>query len=324
MAMDRFCETSGPPDARLLPYAGVMTTICLSPHLDDAVLSLGATLAEARLAGDAVLVLNLFTASTQTFRPGPLSFRARALAPERQVEEARAMEALGVEHLNLGLLDAPFRDRRYRAYWRLLGPLPPWEQSDREALTRVRAIARERAATRILAPLGVGGHVDHQLAYRVGKALETEFEVHYYEDMPYALTPYALPRRLRELGVPLPGWTPSVTEVVGAVRASFSRNPVYLARPAWQRRLASLGIGAWTALAERRSRRGHPEPQALNPEVVTVSSEAFERKLRAIAAYESQVPTMFASMRAAEEAFRLYAAGVMTSPSPYAERLWRP
>lgn len=301
-----------------------MTTICLSPHLDDAVLSVGATLAESRLAGDAVLVLNLFTASKQDFRPGPLSFRAHALAPERQAEETRAMAALGVDHQNLGLLDAPFRDRRYRAYWRLLGPVPPWESSDLEALDRVRAIARERGAKRILAPLGVGGHVDHQLAYRLAKALETEFEMHYYEDMPYALTPYALPRRLRELGVTVPGWTPSLSEVVRAVRTHFETHPVYLARPAWQRRFASLGIGAWAGMAERRSRRGRPEPRALTAEVVTVSAEAFERKLRAIAAYESQVPTMFASMRAAEEAFRRYAAGVMTSPSPYAERLWRP
>jgi len=301
-----------------------MTTICLSPHLDDAVLSVGAILAEARLAGDAVLVLNLFTASTQVFRPGPLSFRAHALAPERQAEEARAMAVLGVDHQNLGLLDAPFRDRRYRAYWRLLGPVPHWESSDREALEAVRAIARERRVKRILAPLGVGGHVDHQLAYRLGTALETEFEVHYYEDMPYALTPYALPRRLRELGVTLPGWTPSLREVVGAVRTHFETHPVYLARPAWQRRFASLGIGAWTAMAERRSRRGQVEPRVLTGEVVTVSAEAFERKLRAIAAYESQLPTMFMSMRAAEEAFRRYAAGVMTSPSPYAERLWRP
>ncbi|MNX05905.1 2'-N-acetylparomamine deacetylase [compost metagenome] len=301
-----------------------MTTICLSPHLDDAVLSLGATLAETRLAGGSVLVLNLFSASTENFRSGPLSFRARALAPERQAEEANAMAHLGVEHQNLGLLDAPFRDRRYRAYARLLGPVPSWEQCDQEALERVRAIAQERGATRILAPLGVGGHVDHRLTYRVGKALEAEFEVGYYEDLPYALVPFALSRRLRELGVPLPGRTPSVAEVVRAVRAYYARHPVYLARPAWQRRLASLGIGAWTAQTERRARKGSSKPLTLAPEVMTVSSEAFARKLLAIAAYESQVPTMFASMPAAEEALRSYAAGVMTSPSPYAERLWRP
>lgn len=307
-----------------MSYARAMTTLCLSPHLDDAVLSVGATLAEARLAGESVLVLNLFSASKENFRPGPLSFRAHALAPERQDEERHAMALLGVEHQNLGLLDAPFRDRRYRAYARLLGPVPDWEQSDREALERVRAIAREHGVTRILAPLGIGGHVDHQLTYRVGKALEAEFDLRYYEDMPYALVPFALPRRLRELGVVRQGRTPSVAEVVRAVRVHVSRNPLYLARPAWQRRLAGLAIGAWTAQAERRSRQVSAPPLGLEPEVMTVSSEAFARKLRAIAAYASQVPTIFSSMAAAEEAFRSYAAGVMTSPSAYAERLWRP
>jgi LmbE family N-acetylglucosaminyl deacetylase len=302
-----------------------MTMICLSPHLDDAVLSVGAFLAETRLGGESVLVLNLFTESTMGFSAGPFRFRARALAAERMTEEARAMGVLGVEYRNLGFLDAPFRDRRYRAYHRLLGPLPSWEQSETDVLARVSAFARERGATRFLAPLGVGGHVDHQIAHRVGRALESEFSVAYYEDMPYSLVPYALSRRLRELDVPLPGRMPSLREVVGAVRRHYALNPVYLAKPAWQRRIAGLGIGAWTAQAERRSRK-RPETAFRNLKAIaeTVSEEAFERKLRAIACYESQVPTMFASMRAAEEAFRSYAAGVMTTPSPYAERLWQP
>jgi LmbE family N-acetylglucosaminyl deacetylase len=301
-----------------------MTLICLSPHLDDAVLSAGAFLAERRLKGDSVLVLNVFSASAEAYAPAAWRFQPRASAAERHQEELSAMAVLGIAHQDLGFLDAPFRDRRYRAYPRLFGSIPAWEESGREALAAVERIARERGATRILAPLAVGDHIDHRLVHELGRALESAFEVAYYEDMPYALVPHALTRRLRDLGMSTPGRQPPVSAVARAVRAHHARNPLYRARPAWQRALASLALGAWTTKVERAS-RAHPGTSTaplLHAELATVSAEAFARKLAALACYESQLPLLFASLPAAEEAYRSYAAHLESFSSRYAERFW--
>ncbi|MER3484752.1 MAG: hypothetical protein C4345_00995, partial [Chloroflexota bacterium] len=49
------------------------------------------------------------------------------------------------------------------------------------------------------APLGIGGHVDHRLAFRSGAYLAaTGADVWLYEDLPYALRPGAIERRLSE------------------------------------------------------------------------------------------------------------------------------
>ena len=58
--------------------------------------------------------------------------------------------------------------------------------------------ASTRGCRRVVAPLGVGGHVDHQVAHAACRALAGA-EVAYYEDTPYVLTPYQLPRRLARL-----------------------------------------------------------------------------------------------------------------------------
>lgn len=325
-----------------------MPTLVLSAHLDDAVLSLGATLADAQLRGEAVRVVTLFSESSVPFRSAPLGFRPRALAPERAAEEARAMEILGVGHVNLGLLDAPFRDRRYRAYHRLLGPVPAWDQVGELALARVREEIREFKPRRIWAPLAVGGHVDHRITHAVARMLEEECPVTYYEDLPYALAPHALERRLRELGHSTDRTTLEGTKggtkrgtdrarggpghaSLARTRAAWtaalrvarhvSRHPVTLARPAWQRGLTCLGAWAWTLREEVRVQPGIA--RALwRPEVREASAEAFDRKLRAIACYQSQLPTLFASLDQGAELLRGYADCVQSTPTSYVERLW--
>lgn len=312
-----------------------MPTLCLSAHLDDAVLSLGATLAAARLRGETVRVVTLFSESGVPFRPAALGFLPRALAPERSAEEARAMAVLGVGHLNLGLLDAPFRDRRYRAYHRLLGPIPVWEHVGEAALARLQEVMREVRPSRIWAPLAVGGHVDHRITHMVARMLEPECPVAYYEDLPYALAPHALDRRLRELGhAPDRSASEGGTERARAARARVAwgaaievarhvaRHPVTRARPAWQRRLTCLGAWAWTLREEARVPPGS-DRGLWRPEVREASDEAFDRKLSAIACYQSQLPTLFASLEQGAELLRAYSERIHPSAPAYAERLWK-
>jgi LmbE family N-acetylglucosaminyl deacetylase len=292
--------------------------ICLSPHLDDAILSCGAQLWQHRQAGTPVTVLNIFTATgPDLYRPRPLSFRPQALTDERIQEEQQAAGLLDLHSQALAFDDAPFRDRRYRAYHHLMGPLSRHEDSLVTAVTaRVRAVAAELQPTLILAPLGVGMHVDHQITHVVGQRLAPDYPVAFYEDMPYSLAPYALLRRL-----PATAPTPVWDELRQASYAYYAQHPVYRSLPRWQQPLAWLGIRAWLRQQAQRPLKTtvHSDLQA---EVVSCSATAFERKVAAIAAYRSQFHRMFVSLDVCRQQLADYALR-LNNTSAYSERLWR-
>lgn len=185
--------------------------LVLSPHLDDAVLSCGALIADAapRLP---VTVVTLFTEAGPP--PYTLSARrylrqagasdAQALYRERRDEDQAALESLGVGWAHAGLTEAQHRRRKMadgQGTWRAAllpelvhtypvyrlhvtsGRLAPDDAGTlRAAIAFVRWLAGRRPAL-VLAPLAVGGHVDHVLArlaaQRSGKPLI------YYSDFPY-------------------------------------------------------------------------------------------------------------------------------------------
>jgi LmbE family N-acetylglucosaminyl deacetylase len=76
---------------------------------------------------------------------------------------------------------------------------------------------------RVFAPLGLGHHVDHQLAFRAARRLGPRFGVLYYEDYPYAAKPGELDRRLQELGMSArPRLTP-ISELIGIKLAAITK-----------------------------------------------------------------------------------------------------
>ncbi|MFF9852536.1 PIG-L deacetylase family protein [Streptomyces litmocidini] len=186
--------------------------LVLSPHLDDAVLSCGALLGWVGRRAP-VTVASLFTEAA----PPPYTFSARqylkqtragdaeALFAERREEDRRVLELLDVGWRHVGLVDGLFR-RLPRArpgterLARLLPELAHVYPTYRLHLTRGRISAHDddtlgvvgeaidallpaRSGGLLLAPLGVGGHVDHVLvrtaAERSGR------RVVYYSDFPY-------------------------------------------------------------------------------------------------------------------------------------------
>ena len=72
-----------------------MTALVVSPHLDDAVLSLSAWLA-SRSRLERVVVATVFSEGDADY-------------PTRRAEDVAALSLLGAEPLHLGLLDAPER-----------------------------------------------------------------------------------------------------------------------------------------------------------------------------------------------------------------------
>lgn len=155
-----------------------MTLVVLSPHLDDAVLSAGGALASAPGA----LAVTVFTEGKD--------------AETRRKEDEAALALLGARALHLGLLDAPERLRIPRALPSLTGATV----AEADLLAVVAVLERHvlpLAPARVLAPLGVGRHVDHRVVFEAARRVFPD--VGFYEDRPYAYEAGATARRLAEL-----------------------------------------------------------------------------------------------------------------------------
>ena len=163
-----------------------MRVLAVSPHLDDAAFSVGATLAALSDAGHDVAVLTVFTASV----PSPTGFALacqtdKGLAPDvdymsvRRVEDAAAQAVLrtGFHHL-------PFREAPHRGY-DCAAALFAGVRPDDMVWQDVRAALLPYDADLWLAPQGRGGHVDHLQVVRAVAALARPTA--WWRDAPYVL-----------------------------------------------------------------------------------------------------------------------------------------
>jgi LmbE family N-acetylglucosaminyl deacetylase len=257
--------------------------IYLSPHLDDAVLSCGGTIARQTEAGEAVLVVTLFAGDSDLTRLSPLAQDLHASwghppAPyaARRAEDRAAMRHLGAIFLHLGFGEAIYR------FDAGANPLYPDEESlfDRPRPADAPLVARLEAALRPLvcgldpttlyAPLAVGQHLDHQLVSQVASCLLSPPEaapgLWYYEDFPYATGLF-------------PHYAPD------SVEAALDRH----------------STGGWQS----------------NDVAIDLAP-----KVEAIACYHSQVLALFGDEPSMIRAVRDYTASLSTS-QPYSERFWQ-
>lgn len=173
-----------------------MHWIYLAPHLDDAVYSCGGLIWEQTQAGQKV---EIWTICAGDPPPGPLSSFAEALHARwktggeagavRRVEDQQAAARLGAHIRHLALPDCIYRrhpvsgEALYASEGAIFGEVHPAEDG---LVAWLRTLLTEQilAETRVVAPLTVGGHVDHRL---VREAFEqTGRAGRYYADYPYA------------------------------------------------------------------------------------------------------------------------------------------
>lgn len=185
--------------------------IYLSPHLDDAALSCGGGIARFVANGHAVLVVNICSGSPAPdaeFSPfaqemhGKWGLPAAEAVAMRRVEDNAALEILGVDAYQLDLLDAIYRmPAAYSDDPTLFGTVDACDSLvDALRLALLPLLARYPEAI-LYAPLGVGRHVDHQVAYQVAvELIRGGTSVAFYEDFPYVAASGALEQRLAELG----------------------------------------------------------------------------------------------------------------------------
>lgn len=277
-----------------------MDIAVVSPHLDDAVLSLGGLIGRETAAGHNVEVVTCFTAGPP-LETVPPKRRVFADYTARLAEDERALEILGASHRWLGLRERTWRDPP------LSGPLhafrTPPDIEDFAELSVIREVIGkmvDRGAL-VYAPLGVGNHVDHvEVALAAfSEMMESELfsRILFYEDS-YAMS--RLPRR-RHLVARRHIW------------------PRFFA-PAW----ASPRIGAMLFLIGLFARGPGlddylPEAGRLEwtSEPASLSFVDEERKLAAVAEYGSQVRTFGGIDRVR----RFFRRGHRVLGG---ERIWRP
>jgi LmbE family N-acetylglucosaminyl deacetylase len=196
-------------------------TIYLSPHLDDAALSCGGQIWQQVQAHHPVLVVTITAGD-----PPAAAFSAFAkklherwgLAQEavaqRRAEDIEACLQVGADWVHYSLPDCIYRfhptnhQPLYSSEAEIFGEVHPAEAP---LVTQLADYFKQELppAGRIIAPLGVGHHVDHQL---VRLAAEHAFgsALWYYEDYPYAQRPGAVEKVVGA------GWQPEVISLTPA------------------------------------------------------------------------------------------------------------
>jgi len=173
--------------------------LVLSPHLDDAALSCGGSIFQTTRAGGRVFVVTIFAGDEPAEPPSPL---ARDLArwwalpvggimSARRAEDEAACRRLGAVYKQWDLSEAPYRRDLTTGqilYPSLAALYARRQPESREPELGAVLVDRLRAlppARRVLAPLGVGGHVDHLLVEHAAAEVFGE-DLHFYEEYPYA------------------------------------------------------------------------------------------------------------------------------------------
>jgi LmbE family N-acetylglucosaminyl deacetylase len=155
--------------------------LLVSPHPDDIALSLGATLGCSLNP----MHCHLVTVFSDTDWLNPSGEQHRSLATQvREFEDLAFSESLGMRRTALELRDFPLRTGRL--------PVDACFALVDEGLVEIVRRSLERlvtGATAVLAPLGVGRHVDHLVCKAAADALMSDprCSIWHYEDMPYSL-----------------------------------------------------------------------------------------------------------------------------------------
>ena len=200
------------------------TALAFSPHLDDAAFSCGGTLATLAEAGWRVVMTTVFTGSVRHPQGFALACQTdKGLGPEvdymalRRAEDAAATEALGIEPPHhLGFREAPHRG--YASAPELFAELRTDDAVAGDLGTAFRSLIAEAEPDLILAPQGVGGHVDHIQVILALRALTLDRPVLWWRDFPYTVRCADPKEPLRESFAGLAPFAMSLTPAATAAK----------------------------------------------------------------------------------------------------------
>lgn len=164
----------------------------LSPHFDDVPLSLGQSLRDGALAWCDVRVRVVFGATNWTNWMHPTPSRATAVSWWRTVEEELAARSFGYRFTRARWQEALLRRGIEHSDHLLSGEVDdvdlPLVDDVRRWLTDVLlGVGTGVRPELLLAPAGIGGHVDHHIVATAAAQLagSVDTPIGFYEDRPY-------------------------------------------------------------------------------------------------------------------------------------------
>ena len=174
-----------------------MNWIYLSPHFDDVVLSCGGLVWEQVQAGDTVSIWTVCAgapAPSHPFSPFARSLHERwgtgpGSVAARRAEDIASCRVMGASYRHFPVYDCIYRsDAQGQHYYAseeaLNGPLHPEEAARAAQLTQLR-VEDLPVGSRVVCPLSLGNHVDHQLTRLAAE--QSGHWLWYYADFPYVL-----------------------------------------------------------------------------------------------------------------------------------------
>jgi len=245
--------------AQLTDIADRYDHIVISPHLDDAALSCGGCIARYTRQRQRVLVVNVCTGMlprgmelspfAQYIMGGWRLDYDRAIQM-RQREDRAAMKILGADSCDLGFLDAIFRHPdAYNSLETMLGPLMPEDSLIAHLESAMDTLLERSPGSTLYVPLAFGMHVDHQVAYDVGRRLVANGQdVAFYEDLPYAAVTAQFDERFETLGGTR-AFTPEIVAIDAVLRRKIG------AIAAYRSQLQPLFGGRFVFRAKAKMRR---------------------------------------------------------------------
>ena len=191
--------------------------VIISPHFDDGIFSCGGTAHQLCAAGGAVTVMTIMGGLFEGELPATPILADLHLRWEagdnplrrRQVEDERAAQSIGVEFMHVPLPDCVYRVAGdlalYPSEESLFAEVHPADYAPR-LLQGIQIPELETAAT-VLLPLGVGHHVDHQIARDWGmtqvRDIPDSSALRFYAEFPYSNADRSTELALAAFGMPL-------------------------------------------------------------------------------------------------------------------------
>jgi LmbE family N-acetylglucosaminyl deacetylase len=179
--------------ARRIFCRKMKTALFISPHLDDAAFSCGATL--ARLAAEKwqTILCTVFTKSVPRAEGFALACQLdKGLSAEidymklRRAEDCRAAKILNAsEVLHLNFAEAPHRG--YESAAELFAGLKEADEMWRHVAEHLALLDDIHQPDLIFAPQGLGDHVDHRQTVRAVRGSLASEKICWYRDAPYAI-----------------------------------------------------------------------------------------------------------------------------------------
>ena len=227
--------------------------VVLSPHLDDAALSVGASMAALVESGARVTVLTLFAgcpqARTKLVSETLALWRVDTYGARRE-EDVCAMSILGCDYIHCDHPEALFRHAGADTIEEVIASdcrCQACETITAKLVGDLTVLLSSLAPALMLLPAADGFHIDHEITSKAGRcaAREMKLEVLSYEELPYAckspplrpgrqgFSERHLRRKLRAVEE-YRSQIPSLEYVFGEIASLLPERAAFLATPAEQ------------------------------------------------------------------------------------------